>query len=287
MPGDPYSSIVGGVIGGTAGAIGGYLEARQRGKQIRHLRKRIQAGVDIGVGETARSVANTMSSAEYLTGANFIRSMFGLGDSAPETRGKLQGEFGLGVTGPWVEDTLHNNMDNPNMRVGHQNFMGQDAMGNPLDILGLDFVKSLRAAQSVRGIEPSAAAGAAEAAGLAGFRAQMRMQLVPQLMALAEGPAALRAKYEGGNLARGVYRSSAGAAAYGQANPELAFTPNSLGAAFSGFGAGFAQGSGIGGSFGGGGGGGGSLLGGLFGGQQQTYGPGDNPQAYNRTRYFG
>lgn len=272
-----YEQLVGGLIGGTAGAIGGYLEAKQRKKQTRHLRQRIQAGVDIGTGEAARSVANTMSSSEYLTGANFIRSMFGLGDTAPEVRGKLQGEFGLGVTGPWAEDTLANNA----RTQPHQNFMGQDAMGNPLDILGLDFVKSLRQAQSVRGLEPSAAAGAAEAAGLAGFRAQMRMQLVPQLMALAEGPAALRQKYEGGYLNRNVYQMTGGAAAYGQANPELAFTPNSLGAAFSGFGAGFAQGSGIGGMGGGGGG-----LGGLFGGGQRTYGPGDNPQDYNVGRYY-
>lgn len=237
-----YGQIIGGAIGGTAGAIGGYLQARQRGKQIRHLRRRIQAGVDVGVGESARSVANIMSSPEYLTGANFVRSIFGLGDSAPEVQARMHGEFGTDV-GQWTTDTLRRNE-----RLGHQNFLTTDAMGSPLDILGQDFVKSLRVAQSVRGMEPSAAAGAAEAAGLAGFRAQMRMQLVPQLMALAEGPAALRAKYEGGYLNRNVYRMTAGAAAYGQAQPELAFTPNALAESMKGFTSGWAAGSGIGGS---------------------------------------
>jgi hypothetical protein len=262
-----YGALVGGTVGAIGGGISGYLDAKQRTKQTRHLRRRIQEGVNLGEVEGARSVGNILSSSEYLTGANWLRSFFGLGDAASEVAQKWRGEFGSGAHG---SDALSNNL----RAGGHRTFTGTDAQGAPLDALSLDFVKSLRAAQSARGLEPSMAAGAAEAAGLSSFRAQMQAQLLPQLMQLAEGPASLRAKYEAGHLGRNVFRMTGGAAMYGQANPELAFTPNTFSHAVQGAVSGFSAGSGIGGLLGGGGGGGG------FGSAGWNQGPVNGGQGY-------
>jgi hypothetical protein len=260
-----YEGIVGGAIGGTAGAIGGMIEARQRQHDIRKLRRNISTGVNIGTAEAARSVGNIMSSREYLTGANFIRSFFGLGDTTNEIAGKVQGEFGENYLYPSFKGSAQlggasgGRVIADNLALGAGQFMGKDSQGNPLDALSTDFVKSLRAAQAARGLDYSQAAGAAEAAGLAGFRAQMQAQLVPQLMALAEGPASYRQKYESGYLNRNVFQQTQGAAVYGQANPDLAFTPNIFAEGFKGLAAGYAAGSAAGG-----GGGGGGLLSGLL-----------------------
>jgi len=262
MPGE--LGLIGGVIGGIGGAIGGAVTAAQQRKDQARTQRDVRAGVQVGTAETARSIGNIMTSKEYLTGANFIRSMFGIqGSAADDVMRQVNGEFNPrdinAATGPGsisgTTRTAYKSLGGIDagvlMSENLRAVAGQVPTFGGLDPLSQDFVKNLRVAQAARGLEGQAA-GAGEAAGLASFRVQLQSQMLPQLMALAENPASLRAKYETGNLQRDVYRAGAGAVAYGQANPNLLFSPSVLGEAMKGGASGFALGSSIGGGFGGG-----------------------------------
>lgn len=276
MPGE---GLLGGVIGGAIGAVGGAISAARQRKDIANTQRDITRGVDLAGELTGRSVGNIMTSKEYLTGANFIRSMFGIqGNIGSDIQRQVQGEFGNSLR----EGGVFGNLQQENQKYygkSGQTVMTENlaAVGGEvptfggMDPLSQDFAKNLRASQSVRGLEPSMAAGAGEAAGLSSFRFQMQEQMLPQLMALAEAPANLRARYEGNNLQREVYRAGKGAVAYGQANSSLFGSgPSALEGMFQGGAAGFAAGSAVGngiaatggiGDFGG--------IGGLFSGGQQ------------------
>lgn len=256
-----YGALIGGGVGSIVGGIAGAFEAAQRAKEIRATKRNVRGGIDIGAAEMARSAANIMTSKEYLTASNFIRGMFGLGDVSGEIGQKLLGEYGAphmgaqsttkkaararAVMGADANEVLAQGLA-ANAGAGTQ-----FTQGGTLTPLETDFLKNLRAAQAARGIEMSAAAGAGEAAGLAAFRTQIQMQMVPQLMALAEAPAAMRAKYEGSYLSRNVFYNTGGAVAYGQAQPGLAHEGSVLVGAMKGGAAGFAQGLSIGNLFGG------------------------------------
>lgn len=241
-----YGALLGAGIGGVAGAIGGAFEGAQQAREAKRVRRRVRTGIDLGVEESARSTANIMSSKEYLTAANFIRGMFGLGDVSSDVAGQVQGEYGTGALGSSRDrlsagSVLGTNLER-NAGAG-----SEFTSGGSLTPLETNFLKNLQAAQASRGIHMSAAAGAGEAAGLAAFRTQIQMQMVPQLLALAEAPAAMRAKYEGSSLARNVFQVTGGAAAYGQAQPELGFAGSALSGAFKGLASGAAMGANIGG----------------------------------------
>jgi hypothetical protein len=242
------------LIGGTIGAIGGAISAARQRKDIANTQRDVRRGVDLAGELTSRSVGNIMTSKEYLTGANFIRSMFGVqGNIGEDIQRQVQGEFGnsLRTGGTIVDRDLTAENQKYYGRSGQQVMTenlaavgGEVPTFGGMDPLSQDFVKNLRASQSSRGLEISMAAGAGEAAGLSSFRFQMQEQMLPQLMALAEAPANLRARYEGGNLQREVYRAGAGAVAYGQANQSLFGSgPSALEGMFQGGAAGFAAGS--------------------------------------------
>lgn len=261
-----YEALIGAGIGSIAGGVAGAFQAAERAREIRRTKRDVRAGIDIGSAEMARSAANIMTSKEYLTAANFIRGMFGLGDVSGEIRGKLLGEYGAPHMG--AQSTTKQSAKaravmgaDANTVLEQQLALNAGAgtqftQGGTMTPLETDFLKNLRAAQAARGIEMSAAAGAGEAAGLAAFRTQIQMQMVPQLMALAEAPAAMRAKYEGSYLGRNTFYATGGAVAYGQAQPGLAHEGSWLTGAMSGAAAGAAQGASIGNLFGGAGGGG-------------------------------
>jgi hypothetical protein len=266
MPGE---GLLGGVIGGTIGAIGGAISAARQRKDVANTQRDVRRGVDLAQAETARSVGNIMTSKEYLTGANFIRSMFGIqGSAAEDVMRQVTGEFGQrqmlgsdlgpGGKGGKYAGFLHGTDFQNQILESGRTLMTENLKAvsdqvptfGGLDPLSQDFVKNLRVSQAQRGLEPSMAAGAGEAAGLASFRTQMQSQMLPQLMALAENPASLRQRYESGNLQRDVYRAGAGGVAYGQANQSLFGSgPSVLEGMFqggaAGFGAGVAQGNGM------------------------------------------
>jgi hypothetical protein len=268
-----YGQIVGSAIGATTGAISGAIEAAQRAKEIRQTKRNVRGGIDIGVAESARSVGNIMSTKEYLTAANFIRGFFGIqGDASGDVMNQVQGEFGAPHMGA---ESSTSKADRGRAMMGataseqiaanlaaNQGAGSQFLSGGGMNSMEQDFVKNLRVSQAARGIEMGAAAGAGEAAGLASFKTQIQMQLVPQLMALAEMPAASRAKYEGSYLNRNVFSSTGGGVAYGQANPDLNFEGSWFTGAAKGFSAGAAQGAAMGSMFDGGGSGINSLFGG-------------------------
>lgn len=263
MPGE---GLLGGIIGGSIGAVGGAIQAAQNRKDTANTQRDVRRGVDVGSAQTARSIANIMSSKEYLTGANFIRSMFGIQGSASEdiarqlggefgNRVMLGGDLGPGGKGGAAAGFLHGTDFQTRMGESAKTILsgnlaainGEVPTFGGLDPLSQDFVKNLRVSQAQRGLEPSMAAGAGEAAGLASFRTQMQEQMLPQLMALAENPARMRQGYETGNMSREVYRAGAGGVAYGQANQSLFGSGgNILGGMFQGGAAGFGAGTAVG-----------------------------------------
>lgn len=88
--------------------------------------------------------------------------------------------------------------------------------GAPMDTLTQDFVKGIRAAQSARGLYTSQVGAAQEASGLAAFRAQLQLNMLPQLLELAQAPVAMGQQYGEANLARNVFSRTGGRATYGQ-----------------------------------------------------------------------
>jgi hypothetical protein len=91
--------------------------------------------------------------------------------------------------------------------------------GNPLDVLTGTFLKGIQSAQASRGIFSSQAAASAEASGLAAYKTNLQMNLLPTLMGLGEAPQLLKAKYEDANMQREIYSKSGGQAVYGGINP--------------------------------------------------------------------
>lgn len=252
-----YEALIGGGIGSIVGSIAGAVQAAERAREIRSTKREVRAGIDIGTAELARSTANVMTSKEYITASNFIRGMFGIGEvTGRDIWSKVQGEYGdlhmagASTTGEAKKSKAMMGADaNVILQRGLAENLGagaQFANQGTLSPLETDFLKNLRAAQAARGIEMSAAAGAGEAAGLASFKTQIQMQMLPQLMALAEAPMAMRAKYEGNYLGRGVAYATGGAASFGQANPGLINEGSWFTGAMAGGAAGFAQGASIG-----------------------------------------
>lgn len=240
-----------GLVGGVIGGIGGAIEAQKRASDIRETRRDVVRGTNMATMTTARQVAGVLGSAEYLTGANFLRSMFGIqGNAADDIQNQLTGAFGstllkgtagkLGLSGG-AKNQLPESA-NEYLASVLPGVKSRLPSYNAMDPLSADFVKNLRVAQAQRGLESSAAGGAAEASGLASFRAQLQMQLLPQLMSLAENPLSLRNRYEGGNLQRDVFATTRGAVAYGQANPGLMSEGSVVGGALQGVASGLALG---------------------------------------------
>lgn len=220
-----------GLVGGVVGAVGNIIQTYEQKKQMAKIRKQVRRGVSAGEDVTARSVGGILTSPEYLTAQNFVRSFYGIGaGNVGDVRGALGAEFG----GRDVGD-VESRYARGTVLAGN--------FGQPFDTLTTDFQKGLRQAQAQRGLQDSQVGAGAEASGMAAFRANLQIGLLPQLFNLAEGPASLRAKYEPGNIAREVYRSSGGVAAYGQANPALAGPAGLIGPALTGAVQGYGAGS--------------------------------------------
>jgi len=234
---DFLSALGGGLLGGAFSAIGGAFQSRSRNKMLRQIRRQVREGIAAGERTTARSVYGIMSTPEWLTARNFIRSFYGISPAKDQSQallGRITEEFGEAPT----ESLRGKDLSARFSQVGRY--------AAPMDVLTEDFQKGLRQAQAARGLTYSQAGASAEASGLAAFRAKLQMQMLPQLFGIAEAPAALRAKYEPGHLAREVFRTTGGAVAYGQAQPGLAQESDVLGSAMSGFAQGFGGGSSMG-----------------------------------------
>lgn len=162
-----------------------------------------------------------------------------------------------------------------------------------LDPLTRQFTKSLMQAQTARGLYSSHAAASAEASGLAALRAQMQAQMLPQLLGLAQAPSTIAKNLEPANLARNVFMSTGGGAAYGVPNPaaiSASAGTEMLAGGFSGFAQGAMLGAGLGMQFQGlgggvGGGGGGGFTGVPAGGNAISIGTGWN-YLNNTSPYF-
>ncbi|MCI0354818.1 MAG: hypothetical protein L0099_07255 [Acidobacteria bacterium] len=96
----------------------------------------------------------------------------------------------------------------------------QDAVGTPL---AQDFAKSIRAAQSARGVFSGAAAEAGEASGVAAFAQQLRANLLPSALSFSQFPETLRAQILSSEVPLRV-AASTGAALPGLA-PQQTFDP--------------------------------------------------------------
>lgn len=231
------SALGGGLAGGIFSSIGGALQASKRNKMLQQIRRQVREGISTAERTTARSTYGIMSTPEWLTAQNFIRSFYGISPAQDQSKallGRVQEEFGEEATKSLEGKDLSARFS----QVGR--------FAAPIDVLSADFQKGLRQAQAVRGLTYSEASASAEASGLAAFRAQMQMKMLPQLFGLAEAPAALRAKYEPGQLQKEVFRATGGAVAYGQAQPGLAQESDVLGAGMSGFAQGFGGGASMG-----------------------------------------
>jgi hypothetical protein len=263
---NPYGSLVGGGVGAIVGAIGGYLEQKAANTEISRTKAKIRGGVLTGMAESARSTAGIMTTPEWLTATNFVRSFYGIkGVDAAELRGRVTDEYGTqameGITGGkgntgyrYLNQGKHGDLLSANEVLSDESFneaaskIGSTPGGMPMDVLSAEFQKQINQSLSSRGLNASAIGGAAEASGLAGLRANMQMQMLPALFNIAEAPAALRAKYEHSHLTRGVFYTTGGVAAYGQGMGSALMQGSTAGAALSGAVAGFAAGSGAGGA---------------------------------------
>jgi hypothetical protein len=141
--------------------------------------------------------------------------------------------------------------------------------GMALDALGQQFGAQIRQAQSVRGMFNGDAAAMAEGSGLAAFRANLQMQLLPQLMQQAQGASTLTNQFLSNNLNASVFQQTGGKMAFNQANSGAtsggqpgAESLQSLAAMLMGMGT-TIGGGGLGGGLGGGGGLQGSGMGGM------------------------
>jgi hypothetical protein len=115
----------------------------------------------------------------------------------------------------------------------------------PMDVLSQEFSSRIQQAQMSRGLYSSQAGAAAEASGMAAFKANMQMQLLPQLMKLASAPQDYANSLELQNLGKRVQFASGGQAVYGQANAGAADV-NPWAMAAQGAAAGFSGGAGVG-----------------------------------------
>lgn len=236
--------LVGSLVGGTLGAIGNYLQAKQLKKNLSKMRKQVRQGIESAERATAGSVLGTMSTPEWLTARNFIRSFYGISAAKNEAADVLQRvktEFGGGEVGKKGLEGLQVGESQINAALGQAG-----RFASPIDVLSEDFTKGLRQAQALRGLTYSEASAAGEASGMAAFRSKMQMQMLPYLFQVAEAPAALRAKYEGGHLAREVFYKTGGAVAFGQPNIALGLPPSTAGAALAGAAQGAAGGASMG-----------------------------------------
>jgi len=117
--------------------------------------------------------------------------------------------------------------------------------GSQLDTLTADFQKGLAAAQMSRGLYNSRAGAGAEAGALAAFRANKQLEMVPQLLGLAEMPLSMINKYAANNYQSNVFQRTGGKAVYGQE------TAGAYGGSIAGsIGAGMIQGAGQGAAIG-------------------------------------
>jgi hypothetical protein len=234
---DILGGLISGVAGGAFGAIGGAFQSRNRNKMLRKIRRQVREGISSAERITARSTFGIMSTPEWLTARNFIRSFYGISPAQDQSKallGRVTEEFGEEAT----EGLKGKDLSARFSQVGR--------FAAPVDVLAEDFQKGLRQAQAVRGLTFSQASASAEASGLAAFRAQLQTKMLPQLFGLAEAPAALRARFEPGNLQREVFRATGGAVAFGQAQPGLGQESSTIGSALSGFAQGFGGGASIG-----------------------------------------
>lgn len=258
------SSLLGGAVGSVLGTVTGLIQGIEQKRMAKKIRKQIRGGIEAGEFATARQVGTILTSKEYQTASNFLRSFYGL---SPLTGGEIGesmlGAFGHRVASPFAspehqravpvrgaspEDIAFMQQRLAGAGVGVPGTGGRGfgpTPGGPIDVLSQEFSKGLQQTQAARGLFSSQAAAAAEASGLAGLRAQLQIQMLPQLFELAQAPVAYAQQYQPMNLQKEVFRSTGGAAAYGQATPLAA--PVSV-ASYAAAGAmqGFAQGAGIG-----------------------------------------
>jgi hypothetical protein len=90
--------------------------------------------------------------------------------------------------------------------------------GMALDALGQQFASQIRQAQSVRGMFNGEAGAMAEGSGLAAFRANLQMQLLPALMQQAQGASTLTNQFLQNNLNASVFQQTGGKVGYNQPN---------------------------------------------------------------------
>lgn len=236
-----------GLVGGVVGAVGNAVQAHEQMKQAANIRKNVRRGIQSGEQNTATSVAGIVGSKEYQTAANLIRGLYGIqGNTASDIEGQFRNEFSK-YGG--ISTGRENNAGaiNSIMAQAQSNQAGVGFLQNgPMDTLTADFQKGLQQAQSSRGLYTGQAGAAAEASGMAAFRANLQLGNLDKLMSLAEGPAALRAKYLNSNLNESVFESTGGVVAYGQPSQAALGPAGVLGPALSGFAQGFGGGASLG-----------------------------------------
>jgi len=235
---------LGSVVGGIAGLVGGFA----RDREARRIRNQVREGIAAGERDTGRQLALTLSSPEFRAGTNFLRGFYGGPElSGQEIQQQLAGAIGpvafrqtgegVEAVDPYTQRFLEERLDTP---------AGGDAMAaSSFDPLTQNFAKSLRQAQASRGLFQSQVGSAAEASGLAAFRTQLQMQMLPQLFELASAPVTYAQRFEPHNLQKGVFRSTGGAVAYGQPTP-LAVGGSPWTSALGGLLSGGLQGAGLG-----------------------------------------
>lgn len=204
------------LIGAAVGAVAQGIQAQQAKRAASKIRRRVRRGIAAGEAQAARSLGTTLSSPEFLTATNFIRSFFGIkSDPTSDLLGTLRGEFGdvLDKERAGLGDTKERFARNAAAVPTFQGGTG------PLDTLSQDFAKGLRQAQASRGLLQSQAGAAAAASGLTAFRTNLQIGLLPQLLNLAERPSRLRGAVENQFISKEVARATGGAASFGQATP--------------------------------------------------------------------
>jgi hypothetical protein len=170
---------VGGVIGGLTGAITAYQQRAQATRQRRRTRKAALAAS----AQAEAAAKATLSSPEYAAGANFVRTFFGVRPSQPA--------LAPGTTRASLSPTQEK--FNPyDIQSAEQSPSGVG--GAFLDPLTENYLKAGNVVGEASGLEGFAPA-AAQTAGLAAFKFQQQLNLLPQLFQIAQAPQALRSQY--------------------------------------------------------------------------------------------
>jgi hypothetical protein len=171
-------------IGGAVGGLAGYISAYQGRAAATRSRRRTRKAALAASAQAEAAAKQILSSPEYAAGANFVRTFFGVAPQKPK--------LPAGTTSANLSPTQ--DKFNPYAVQPVEESASGAGGGQFLDPLTENFLKAGNVVGEQSGLEGFAPA-AAQTAGLAAFKFQQQLNLLPQLFQLGQAPQALRSQY--------------------------------------------------------------------------------------------